>query len=130
MNLRVLGLVAGLLGGLCWAVRWGVELAGSSPSWGDTAQLAGLVLIGLALAVVGAGLVSRSAVWLRVLVAVAFPLLVWSVYLVVRGDSDGVTLDGVLGALAVVGSAALLVTGRRRSDPQPRGGRHGSHASR
>ena len=129
MNLRVLGLVAGLLGGLCWAVRWGVELAGSTPSWGDTAQLAGLVLIGLALAVVGAGLVSRSAVWLRALVAVAFPLLVWSVYLVVKGDSDGVTLDGVLGALAVVGSAALLVTGRR-SDPQPRGGRHGSHASR
>ncbi|QBR93423.1 hypothetical protein [Nocardioides euryhalodurans] len=129
MNLRVLGLVAGLLGGLCWAVRWGVELAGSSPSWGDTAQLAGLVLIGLALAVVGAGLVSRSALWLRVIVAVAFPLLVWSVYLVVKGDADGVTLDGVLGALAVVGSAVLLATGRR-SDPAPRGGRHGSHASR
>ena len=68
--------------------------------WADTVYWAGLGLLGLALACAGGGLVSRSALWLRVIVALAFPLLVWSVYAVVKGDDDAVMLDGVLGAVA------------------------------
>ena len=104
MSLRVLAAAVGVLGGGCWIARW----AAGDPAWGGAAHWAGLVLLALALAVVGAGLVSRSALWLRVIVAVAFPALVWSVYTVVRGSGDGVGLDGVVGAVAVAWSVVVL----------------------
>lgn len=104
MSLRVLAAVVGVLGGGCWVARW----AAGDPVWGGAAHWAGLVLLALALAVVGAGLVSRSALWLRVIVAVAFPALVWSVYTVVRGSGDAVGLDGVVGAVAVAWSVVVL----------------------
>jgi hypothetical protein len=118
MNLRVLASAAGVIGGLCWVARWVADLASGNPAWGVGAHLAGLVLLGLALAGVGAGLVSRSATWLRLIVAVAFPLLVWSVYVVVRGEGEGIGLDGVLGAAAVLWSAASLVVARRHRDAE------------
>jgi len=130
MSLRVVALVTGLLGGGCWVARWGADLAGSSPTWSDTAYWVGLGLLGLALACAGGGLVSRSARWLRLIVALAFPLLVWSVYAVVKGDGDDVMLDGVLGAVAIVGSVALFALASRHaagSEPPPRRS-HGSHA--
>ena len=129
MSLRVLALVTGLLGGGCWVARWGADLAGSAPTWTDTIYWVGLGLLGLALACAGSGLVSRSALWLRLIVALAFPLLVWSVYAVVKGDDDAVMLDGVLGAVAVIGSLALFaLVGRHAGDEAaPRRG-HGSHA--
>ena len=128
MSLRVLSLIAGLLGGACWVARWAADLAGSTPSWSDTIYWVGLGLLGVALACAGGALVSRSAVWLRVIVAVAFPLLVWSVYAVVKGDSDAVTLDGVLGAVAIVASVALYAfTGKNHDEPVERR-RPGTHA--
>jgi hypothetical protein len=126
MNLRVLALVAGVLGGACWVARWGADLAGGDPGWGGTAHWLGLGLIGLALAALGAGLVHKGAVWLQVIVAIALPLLVWSVYAVVKGEGEGIALDGVLGALAAVLSIALLLAGPRGSDQAPQ--RHGAHA--
>ena len=121
--------LAGIAGGLCWAARWVADLAGSAPAWGPTARWLGLALLVLALAAGGAGLVSRSAVWLRCLVAVAFPLLMWSVYVVLRGEGDDVGLDGVLGALAALSGVVVLITSRRAepADEQPRSG---SHAAR
>lgn len=132
MQVRALGPVAGVLGGLCWVVGWVADTAGVASSWSDTVHWAGLGLLALALAVVGAGLVSKSALWLRLLVAVAFPLLVWSVYSVVRGDGDAVALEGAIGLLAVVVSGAFVVVGRRGAEATApsRGGRHGSHAAR
>lgn len=126
MGLRILAAVAGLLGGLCWAARWAADLASGESAWSEQAHLAGLVLLGLALAGVGAGLVSRSAPWLRVLVAIAFPALVWSVYSVVKGDGTSVVLDGVIGACASVMSAVTLVVSRRRT--RTARGRAGSHS--
>ncbi len=130
MSLRVVALVTGLLGGGCWVARWGADLAGSPPTWSDTAHWLGLGLLGLALVCAGVGLVSRGALWLRLIVAVALPLLVWSVYAVVKGDDDAVAFDGVLGAVAMVGSLALFVLARRHAagtEPPPRRS-HGSHA--
>ena len=128
MNLRVLALVAGLLGGACWVARWGADLAGSAPAWSEQSYWIGFGLLGLALACAGGGLVSRSAIWLRLIVAAAFPLLVWSVYAVMKGDEDAITLDGVLGAVAIVGSLALYaLTGRNAAVPEPRR-RPGTHA--
>lgn len=128
MHLRAVALVVALLGGLCWGARWGAELAGGDPGWGPAAHWAGLALLGVALAVVGAGLVSRSATWLRLIVAVAFPLLVWSVYAVVKGDGEGIALDGVLGVVSVVLAVVGLVSGRSRDDQPP--SRHGAHSVR
>lgn len=122
MSLRVLAAVVGVLGGGCWVARW---VAGD-PTWGTGAAWAGLGLLALALAVVGAGLVSRSAVWLRLIVAVALPALVWSVYSVVHGDGEAVALDGALGAVAVLwGLVVLVLSGRSRgpadrTGPEPR----------
>ncbi|GAA1476800.1 hypothetical protein GCM10009623_12460 [Nocardioides aestuarii] len=109
MSLRVLAAAVGVLGGGCWIARW----AAGDPTWGDATHWAGLVLLAVALAVVGAGLVSRSALWLRVIVAIAFPALVWSVYAVVRGSGDAFALDGVVGAVAVVWSLVVLVLALR-----------------
>jgi hypothetical protein len=130
MSLRVLALVTGLLGGGCWVARWGTDLAGSAPTWTDTVYWVGLGLLGLALACAGGGLVSRSALWLRLIVALAFPLLVWSVYAVVKGDDDAVMLDGVLGAVAILSSLALFaLVGRHADRPHQKVRRgHGSHA--
>jgi len=127
---RALGPVAGLLGGLCWLLRWFVD-AGATSGWSGPLHRVGLGLLVVALAAVGAGLVSRSPLWLRVVVAVAFPLLAWSLYSVIRGDGHGVALDGAIGLLAVVCSAAAAATARRTAAPAvSRGGRHGSHVAR
>lgn len=127
MDLRVPAATAGLLGGLCWVARWVADLVSGDPSWGPAAYVAGLVLLGLALAGVGAGLVSSSATWLRVIVAIAFPALVWSVYSVVRGEDAWVALDGLVGVVAIVLSAVGVVLARRRARAaRPR--RAGSHS--
>lgn len=121
MNLRALAASSGLLGGLCWVVRWVADLGGVT-------YVAGLVLLGLALAGVGAGLVSSSATWLRIIVAVAFPALVWSVYAVVRGEDEWVALDGVIGVVATALSVVGLVLARRQS--RAAHGHRGGHRSR
>ena len=129
--MRALGPVAGVLGGLCWVVRWVADMAGVAASWADPVRWAGLGLLAIALAVVGASLVSRSALWLRLIVAVAFPVLVWSLFSVVRGDGDAIVLEGAVGLLAIVLSVAVMVVGRRGAEPAaPRSRRHGSHAPR
>ena len=131
MDVRALGPVAGLLGGLCWVARWLVDLAVGTAGWSDSLHWVGLGLLAVALAVVGSSLVSRSAWWLRLVVAVALPLLVWSIFSVLRGDGEAIGLGGSLGMLAVVLAAATLVAGRRTAAPGiERGGRHGSHAAR
>ena len=131
MDVRALGAVAGLLGGLCWLVPWVVDLVGGPPDWGTALHWAGLALLGVALVVVGAGLVSRSALWLRVLVAIAFPLLAWSLYSVLRGSAGSLVLDGVLGLLVVALSVAAILAGRRTAPAEvPRGGGHDSQAAR
>lgn len=113
--MRVVATVAGLVGGLCWVGAF----------WVDALAVVGAVLLAVAVLGAGAGLVSRSAGWLRVLVAVCFLALVASVVQVLR---DNVDPEGVLavvgGAAAVVAVVALL---RRRPAPEGRSG--GAHAA-
>ena len=130
MDVRALGPVAGLLGGLCWVVRWLADAMGTTGGWSDSLHWAGLGLLLVALAVVGAGLVSRSALWLRLIVAAAFPLLVWSIFSVVRGEGDAIVLEGAIGLLAVLVATGFVLAGRRAAAPVGSGGRHGSHAAR
>ena len=110
MPLSQLPRVAGLLGAVCWVVRAAAGV--------DALRWPGLVLLALALASLGAGLVSSGATWLRATVAVALPVLVWSVVEVFHGDGDGRVVDAVAGV--VVAAVCLVGLVRSRQD-QPAG---------
>ena len=119
---RTAALVLALLGALCWVARWIADPTGTAA---DAMEYGGLVLLGLALVLMGSSLVSRSAVWLQLIVAVAFPLLVWSVVSVLHDSFDDVAVD------AVAGVVVLLLAGvmrGRRSQKAPARPRSGSHA--
>jgi hypothetical protein len=103
MSLRSVATAGGLFGGLCWVVR--------VVSDHEVLELAGLILIGIASAAAGAALVSSSAVPLRVFVAIAFPLLVWSVVELLRDAGPDRWIDVGFGAAAVV--AAVVAWLRR-----------------
>jgi ammonia channel protein AmtB len=122
MNRRTVVLLAALVGGLSWVGRW---LAGGTGVLPDLLEWVGLVLLAVAVAGLGAGLVSSSALWLQGIVGVAFPLLVWSVIEVLSDSSDGVAVHGVAGVLAIL--AAVLAWRRQAPDPAPPR-RAGAHA--
>jgi hypothetical protein len=121
MNIRALARICGLLGGACWVVRLvrGGEV-------GDPLYWAGLALLFVGLCGLGAALVSKGAVWLQVIVGVAFPLLVWSVVEVLHASGDPVVIDAIFGIL--IAGTCLLALGRSGGgDERPR--RHaGAHA--
>jgi hypothetical protein len=98
-------------------------LPGRRPAGG---LLLGFGLLAFALATAGTMLVKKGTWWLRAIVAVAFPLLVWSVYAVVRPAGDPLAMDGVAGGLAIV-VAGLVVARAPRSSAANRA-RAGSHA--
>lgn len=115
MSLRVAAVAAAVLGGALWIFRW-VADAPSTVHW------VGLVLISLSLAPVGASLVG-SVLPLRVVVAVALPVLVASLVELLRPGADAGWYGGVLGVLTVVLAVGVLavtaqpaeVVGRRRA---------------
>lgn len=127
--MRVPAAVAGLLGGLCWLGAYAADAADGGAGIVDGLTWTGLALLLVAALVAGASLVSRSATWLRVLVAVCFALLAGSVLEVVREGADPLTVDAVFGAAAIVVAVIVLASRRRRPEagPPARRGR-GSHA--
>ena len=114
MSLRSVATAFGLVGGLCWVARILVE--------SEVLEWAGFVLLGVAAAVAGAALVSSSALPLRLLVAVAFPLLVWSVLELLRDAGADRTIDALFGAAAVVVSIVAVIR-------RPVRGHHSGHHS-
>lgn len=119
MSLRVPSALAGLLGGACWVVRTFAD--------SDLLRWAGLVLLGLCLMGVGAEMV--KAVWLRALVAVAFPVLVWSVLEVLHDSSsaEDAHVDAVAGGVVALVALAALARARTRRPTRERR-TTGSHA--
>src|ERR1700752_1571519 len=92
----MLACLGALTGGLLWVGRL---VLGDEPAvlfW------AGLALLALALAAAGASLVTKGTWWLRLIVAVALPALVLSLYSGIRTMADTVVVDAVAGALAMV----------------------------
>jgi hypothetical protein len=128
MNLRAVALVSGVAGGLCWSTRLVLHLteAGGTGLL-DALHWAGLVLLAVAMVGFGAGLVSSSAGWLRVIVGVAFPALVWSVLEVFRPVADTEVVDGVFGVLVLVVSLVGLSRRPTRPEPPPRRTHRGAH---
>jgi hypothetical protein len=120
MSLRSFATACGLAGGLCWVVR--------AFSDHEILELAGLILIVIASAAAGAALVSSSAVPLRLFVAVAFPLLLWSVLELVRDAGSDRSIDAGFGAAAVV--AALVAWVRRPAGSGRHSPRRAGHAAR
>ena len=100
MPLPLVSRVAGVVGGLAWVLR---QVGGV-----DALRWPGLVLLAVALAGAGAALVSSSAGWLRVIVAVAFPLLVWSVVEVLHESGDDALIDAVVGGVVALLCAVAL----------------------
>jgi hypothetical protein len=120
MDLLTISRLAWLLGGLCWVARMLLFLAGSGSGLGASALFwLGSLLIGAGLVGAGANLVSSSATWLRLIVGVAFPLLVWSVLQVIHDIADPRAVDGVLGLVFAVLAALALA----RSPRSPGSGR-------
>ena len=115
MDPYTLARLAGLVGGLCWVARL---VVGGGGAVGGGLYWLGAVLVAVALVAAGAGLVSTSATWLRAIVAVAFPLLVWSVLEVLHQNGSATTIDGVVG-LVVAGVAATQLVRSRSTPPKP-----------
>lgn len=128
MQLRTVTRAAGVLGGVCWLVRYVLDAAGSGE--GTVAGVlywAGLALLFVALLGFGSELVSRSALWLQAIVGVAFPLLVWSVLEVLHPGTDPSLVDAVFGAALLLLCLSQLVRGRDGDRGASRR-RHGAHA--
>ena len=124
MPLPVLARVTGLLGGLCWVLRAVLDELDASAAAVDALHWGGLALIAISLVGLGAGLVSSSATWLRVIVAICAPLLVWSVLEALRQGAADRWVEGGFGALLAVYCVVGLVRARPRRAKRP----HGSHA--
>jgi hypothetical protein len=124
MSYKTLAKIAGVVGGLCWLVQAAInqyEAAGAAVNalyWGGAA----LVLVSLVGA--GAGLVS-GARWLRLLVGLCFPVLVFAVLSTLRAETSDNVVDGGFGlALALICAASLLGGVARDDDEPSRGGSH------
>ncbi|MBJ7357672.1 hypothetical protein [Nocardioides sp.] len=124
MSTRTLVRIAGVLGGLCWVGAVAVndyeaaEAAANALYWG------GAALILIALVGLGAGLVSGAA-WLRLIVGLCFPLLIWSIVEVLHAETSDDIVDAGLGlALALFCTAALLGGTPKDDETAPRRGSH------
>ena len=123
MNVRPLARLCGLLGGVCWAVR----MVLSDGTAGDVLQWAGLALLFVGMFGLGTALVSRGAVWLQVIVGVAFPLLVWSVLEVIHGAGEAVVVDGLVG-IAIAAACLLGLRPKGEGGERPPRRHVGAHA--
>jgi hypothetical protein len=115
MSVRVAAVAAAVLGGALWIFR-SLADAPVAVHW------VGLVLVAGSLAPVGARLVS-GVVPVRVVVAVALPLLVASLVELVRPADPG-WFDGVLGAVTVVVAVGVLAA---TAQPAVAESRHRAH---
>jgi len=138
MGSRTAVALAGILGGLAWIAAAALDAVGAG-GLVDALTWVGLVLLLVAALGVGAGLVSRTTPWLRVVVAVCFVLLVGSVLQVARDSADVHMVDAVFGVLAAAAAVAALARSRSAAEPEPvhghrrahsraHGRAHGSHA--
>ena len=112
VSLVTAAIASAIVGGGLWIFRW-VADAPVAVHW------VGLVLLALALAPVGARLVS-AVVPLRVLVAIAFPLLVASLVELLRPSSDPGWYGGLLGVVAVVVAVGTLAATAQPAEVESR----------
>ena len=113
--------IAGVLGGLCWLGQAAVNQYDAAEAAVNALYWGGAALILVALVGLGAALVSGAA-WLRVIVALCFPLLVWSVLSLLHEEASDSVVDGGFGlALALICTAKLLGGVAKDDGSSPRG---------
>jgi hypothetical protein len=125
MSTKTLVRIAGVLGGLCWVSWAAINDYDAASGAANALYWGGAALILVALVGLGAGLVSGAS-WLRLIVGLCVPLLVWSILEVLHAETSDDIVNGGLGlALALICAAALL-GGDGGSDDEParRGGTH------
>jgi hypothetical protein len=124
MSTKTLVRIAGVLGGLCWIGQAAVNDYDAASAAANALYWGGAALILVALVGLGAGLVS-GATWLRLIVGLCVPLLVWSIIEVLHAEASDDFVDGGLGlALALICAAALLGDDGSEPETAPRGGSH------
>lgn len=116
MSPRLAAVASAMIGGGLWIFRWVAE-APVAVHW------VGLVLVALALVPVGARLVSGVAP-LRVVVAVALPLLVATLVELVRPASDAGGVGALLGVVTVVVAVGAMAA---TAQPAVAESRHRAH---
>jgi len=120
---RTLVRIAGVVGGLCWLGQAAVNKYDAAEAAVNALYWGGGALILVALVGIGAGLVTGAA-WLRLVVGLCFPLLVWSILEVLHAETSDSVVDGGFGlGLALICAAALL-GGVAKEDEPARGGSH------
>lgn len=123
MSTRLLAALLGAVGGLLLCAAGGFAfLAREDVGWHETLAIGGYAVTLAALALMGYGLVATAPVWLRLIVSVAFPLLIASVWQVVDQAVDD-RISGWKGPATVhlLGGAIVLVValvGLRRAIPR------------
>lgn len=119
MQLRRACALLALLGGLVLLAVGVAAVLGDPAGWHDTASWVGYGLVLLAFAGLGYLLVEKAPLWLGLIVAVCFPLLVASVWQALAQPlDDGSTAEAVLWlAGGVIGLLIGYLLGRRASRP-------------
>ena len=108
MPTRSLIRIAGIVGGLCWLAKAAFDGYDSADTVVDALYYGGGVLIAVSLVGLGSELVS-AAPWLKVVVGLAFPVLVVAVLSVLHEQASDSLVDGGFGlVLALICSASLL----------------------
>jgi hypothetical protein len=125
MSTKTLVRIAGVLGGLSWIGQVAVNDYDAASDAANALYWGGAALILVALVGLGAGLVSGAS-WLRLIVGLCVPLLVWSILEILHAETSDDIVDGGLGlALALICAAALLGgDGSSDDEPATRGGTH------
>jgi hypothetical protein len=105
-DLRRLTQIAGLVGGAVWVLAY--FLPDDGVAEGALLRV-GAVVLTVAFCGLGLLLVRSDFLALRIFVAIAVPLLVWGVFVIVHQSlSDPEVVDGVFGAVVAVVSAVRL----------------------
>ena len=125
MSQKTLSRIAGVLGGLCWLGQAAVNQYDAAEAAVNALYWGGGVLILVSLIGMGAGLVS-GAPWLRLVVGLCFPLLVFSILSVLRENASDNLVDGGFGLGLALICSALLLGGDSKDDRVPT--RRGAHA--
>jgi hypothetical protein len=114
-----------VLGGLTWAGRMGVDIAGGDPDSGLGTVLlwAGAVLLTLGTALAAFSSVDHAPLWLQVIVAFGAPVALWMVLLAgndMAGSANAEAAGGFGLLLAIVAGTVFV---RVRPETKHRGAR-------
>jgi hypothetical protein len=124
---RTLIRIAGVVGGLCWLGQAAVNQYDAASAAVNALYWGGAALILVALVGLGAGLVS-GARWLRLIVGLCVPLLVWSILEILHAETSDNIVDWGFGLALALFCAASLLGGVPKEDDLPSRGRGGSHS--